>query len=117
MEEGTLSADQALEQIFEVVRGWAEKPENARHLISVLKIPVEYPKVEPKLVNPHVLVKSRTEEEFHSIFVQLTPAQIKTVMRNNKLGENSEFTGMRKEQLLDELYQRARKKAAETDVG
>lgn len=116
MDKGSIAPEEALEKIFDVVRDWARKPENARHLISVLGLTVEYPKADPKLVNPHVLVKTRSEEEFCSIFALMTPAQITTVMIANKLGVKSDFIGMKKPQLLDELYLRAKEKADETSI-
>jgi hypothetical protein len=116
MDKSSLAPEEALERIFDVVRDWARKPENARHLISVLGLTVEYPRADPKIINPHVLVKSRSEEEFHAIFAMMTVAQLRTVMTNNKLGVTADFTGMNKPQLLDELYRRAHEKAAETTI-
>lgn len=116
MEKGSIAPEEALEKIFDVVRDWAGKPENAHHLITVLGMTVEYPKADPKFVNPHVLVKTRSEEEFHQIFAALKPAEIKKVMTGNKLGVTTDFTGMKTPELLDELYRRSREKAAETTI-
>lgn len=116
MEKRKIEPEQVIEEIFDVVREWAKKPENAHHLMTVMGMTVEYPKAEPKLVNPHVLVKTRSEEEFHQIFANMTLAQLKSVLVNNKLGTKTEFTGKKKPELLDTLYARALAKAEETNI-
>lgn len=116
MAKNTIAPEEALEKIFDVVREWASNPANAHHLISVLGLTVEYPKVDVAQVSPLVLVKSRSEEEFHRIFGTLTLAELKKVFTNNRLAATSELKGMKAGELLSELYIRAKEKAAETTV-
>ena len=116
MAKGTITPEDALERLFDVIRDWAGKPENAHHMISVLGMSVEYPKADPKLINPHVLVKTRTEEDFYSIFAAMKPAEITKIMILNRLGVKEDFTGMKAPELLEELYERAKAKAEETNI-
>jgi len=109
----------ALDRFFDELRMEVRaNPDLAHRLVKALGAEVTFESAQAaKLLNARELAGTASEATFRSTLDALTLAQIKAVLKANNLASSVDMKGVKKPDLIDMAYQRARAKADEKRGG